>query len=148
MLTTKETPAHSKSGQNQGFKTWWQKNWKRVVAGVVVVGGTILVIKNWDKIVVVTEKLAAMLKPEAKLPTPVAVPNVVEEIDVAPVVELPKGAVRKSPDAPFAVIAHIRTLPEGWYASPEKIAEAMALQIELLPNQTLVDAYTKGIKVA
>ena len=32
MLTTKETPAHSKSGQNQGFKTWWQKNWIRNMA--------------------------------------------------------------------------------------------------------------------
>lgn len=148
MLITKETATHSENGQNQEVKTWWQKNWKKVVAGVVVVGGTILVIKNWDEIVVVAEKLAAMLKPEAKLPNPVTVPNVVEEIDVAPVVELAKNVVRKSPDVPFDVIAHIRTLPEGWHASPEKIAEAAELQIVLLPNQTLVDAYTKGIRVA
>lgn len=148
MLITKETATHSENGQNQGFKTWWQKNWKKIVADVVVVGGTILVIKNWDEIVVVAEKLAATLKPEAKVPTPVAVPKVVEEIDMAPVVELAKEAVRKSPEAPFDVIAHIRTLPEGWHASPEKIAEAAELQIVLLTNQTLVDAYIKGVRVA
>lgn len=148
MLITKETAVRSETDQNQGVNAWWKRNWKKVVAGVVVVGGTILVIKNWDGIVVVAEKLAAMLKAEAKLPNPVAVPNVVEEIDVAPVVELAKDVVRKSPDAPFDVIAHIRTLPEGWHASPEKVAEAAELQIVLLPNQTLVDAYTKGIRVA
>ncbi|MBR6115080.1 MAG: hypothetical protein IKQ10_07815 [Oscillospiraceae bacterium] len=144
----KETATHSENSQDQGIKAWWRKNWKKVVAGVVVVGGTILVIKNWDEIVAVAEKLAATLKPEAKVPTPVAVPNVVEEIDMTPVAELAKEVVRKSPEAPFDVIAHIRTLPEGWHASPEKIAEAAELQIVLLPNQTLVDAYTKGIKVA
>lgn len=148
MLILKETATHSENSQDQGIKAWWRKNWKKVVAGVVVVGGTILVIKNWDEIVAVAEKLAATLKPEAKVPTPVAVPNVVEEIDMTPVAELAKEVVRKSPEAPFDVIAHIRTLPEGWHASPEKIAEAAELQIVLLPNQTLVDAYTKGIKVA
>ena len=144
----KETATHSEISRDQGFKAWWKKNWKKVVAGVVIVGGTVLVIKNWDEIVEVAEKLAATLKPEAKVPTPVAVPKVIEEIDAAPVVELAKEAVRKSPEAPFDVIAHIRTLPEGWHASPEKIAEAAELHIVLLPNQTLVDAYIKGIKVA
>ena len=143
-----ETAIHSETNQDQWVKAWWKRNWKKVVAGVVVVGGTILVIKIWDEIVVVAEKLVATLKPEAKIPTPVAVSKVVEEIDVAPVVELAKEAVRKSPEAPFDVIAHIRTLPEGWHASPEKIAEAAELQIVLLPNQTLVDAYTKGVKIA
>ena len=38
MLITKETATHSENGQNQGVKTWWQKNWKKVVVGVVVVG--------------------------------------------------------------------------------------------------------------
>ena len=148
MRIKKETATHRESSRSQGFKTWWQTNWKKVVAGVVVIGGTILVIKNWGEIVVVTEKLAAMLKPEAKLPNPVAAPNVVEEIDIAPVVELAKDVVRKSPDAPFGVIAHIRTLPEGRHASSKKIAEAAELHIVLLPNQTLVDAYTKGVRVA
>ena len=148
MPTLNETAVHSETDQGQGFKAWWKRNWKKVVAGAVVVGGAILVIKNWDEIVVVAEKLAATLKPEAKVPTPVAVPKVVEEIDAAPIVELAKEVARKAPEAPFDVIAHIRTLPEGWHASPEKIAEAAELQIVLLPNQTLVDAYKKGVRVA
>lgn len=49
MLILKETATHSETDQNQGFKAWWKRNWKKVVAGVVVVGGTILVIKNWDE---------------------------------------------------------------------------------------------------
>ena len=107
-----------------------------------------MVIKNWDEIVAFAEKLAVTLKPEVKIKPPVEAPKVVGEIDVAPVLKQAKAIVRKSPGAPFDVIAHIRTLPEGWHASPEKIAEAAELQIVLLPNQTLVDAYTKGIRVA
>ena len=144
----KETSTHSITRQGQGVKAWWKKNWKKVIVGVVVIGGTILAIKNWDEIVIVTEKLTGTLKPEAKVPPPVVGPKVAEEIDVAPVMELVKETVRKSPEAPFDVIAHIRTLPEGWHASPEKIAEAAELQLVLLPNQTLVDAYIKGIKAA
>ena len=97
MLITKKTATHSENSQNQRFNAWWKKNWKKVVVSVVVVGGTILVIKNWDKILVAAEELAASLKPEAKMPTPVVAPNVVEEIDVAPIVELAKDVVRKSP---------------------------------------------------
>lgn len=148
MLITKETATQNGSRQDQGFRAWWKKNWKKVVAGIVIVGGTILVIKNWDEIAVVTEKLAARLKPKAKMSHPVVAPNVVEEVDVASVAELAKDAVRKSTKVPFDVIAHIRTLPDGWHASPEKIAEASELQIVLLPNQTLVDAYRKGVSVA
>ena len=139
----------SATSQNRGFKAWWKKHWKKVVAGVVVVvGGTILVIRNWDELVVAAEKLAAKLKPEEKLQPLVDVPEVVEEIDIAPVVELVKDAVRKSPEDPFDVTSHIRNLPEGRHASPGKIAEAMEHQIVLLPNQTFVSGYTKGIKVA
>lgn len=50
-----ETAIHSETNQDQGVKAWWKRNWKKVVAGVVVVGGTILVIKNWDEIVVVRD---------------------------------------------------------------------------------------------
>ena len=147
-LFLKKTADHNETEQNQGIKAWWKRNWKKVTVGVIIVGGTVLVIINREKIVVVAEKLAAIFKPDAKLPTPENVPEVVEEIDVAPVVELVKDAFRKSPKAPFDVIAHIRNLPEGRHASPEKIAEAAALQIVLLPTQTYVSAYTKGIRAA
>ena len=148
MLITKETANHSESSQDQRSKAWWKNNCKKVVAGLVVIGGTILVIKNWDEIVVVAEKLAATFKLEAKTPPSTVAFNVVEKTDVAPIIEMAKEVMRKTPEATFDVNTHVRTLPEGWHASPEKLAEAAELQIVLLPNQTLVDAYTKSIKVA
>ena len=38
---------------------------------------------------------------------------------------------------------HVRTMAEGKHHSDAKAAEAMALGIDLLPNQTLVGPYTK-----
>ena len=47
------------------------------------------------------------------------------------------------PQEPVDVCMHIRTLTGGRVHSAEKAAEAKALGILLLPNQTLVDPYTK-----
>lgn len=48
-----------------------------------------------------------------------------------------------SPQRAFAVKSHIRNLSGGRHHSAEKVAEAATLGIFLLPNQTLVDGYTK-----
>lgn len=48
----------------------------------------------------------------------------------------------------FGVMEHIRNLPAGWHASQEKINKANELGIELMDNQTFVDAYMKGTKAA
>ena len=48
----------------------------------------------------------------------------------------------------FGVMEHIRNLPTGWHASQEKIKRANEMGIELMDNQTFVDAYMKGTKVA
>lgn len=47
------------------------------------------------------------------------------------------------PQEPIDVSMHIRTLTGGRVHSAEKAAEAEALGIFLLPNQTIVDPYTK-----
>ncbi len=44
---------------------------------------------------------------------------------------------------PFEVSSHIRNLPQGQHASPEKVAEALENGITLLDGQTLVDSYMK-----
>lgn len=41
------------------------------------------------------------------------------------------------------VPGHIRTLPEGYHASPAKIAEATERGIELMENQTFVDPHNR-----
>lgn len=43
----------------------------------------------------------------------------------------------------FDVSPHIRTMAEGKHHSAKKAVEAEKLGISLLPNQTLVDSYTK-----
>lgn len=48
----------------------------------------------------------------------------------------------------FNVESHLRELPKGFNHSIEKELEALKLGIELKPNQTLVNAYIKGNKVA
>lgn len=48
-----------------------------------------------------------------------------------------------SPTAAFNVSSHVRTMPIGRHHSAAKALEAAGLGIYLLPNQTLVDAYTK-----
>ncbi len=52
------------------------------------------------------------------------------------------------PSIPFEVRRHIRTLPEGWKASPGKIVSAFEYNIILTERQTWVDSYTKGGNVA
>ena len=49
---------------------------------------------------------------------------------------------------PFEVSRHIRTLPLGQHASPEKVEAALKLDIILQDGQTLVDAYMKGVTAA
>lgn len=49
---------------------------------------------------------------------------------------------------PFEVHQHIRNLPEGRHHSMEKAMEAAELGISLLPDQTIVDSYTRYSRVA
>ncbi|MCQ9209414.1 hypothetical protein [Granulicatella seriolae] len=48
----------------------------------------------------------------------------------------------------FDVSGHPRNLPMARNASPEKIAMATELGINLLPQQTWVNTYTKGLSAA
>ena len=50
--------------------------------------------------------------------------------------------------SPCRVKGHFRILPDGWHASPEKIAEARKANIILMNGQTWVKSYTKGGVVA
>lgn len=45
---------------------------------------------------------------------------------------------------PFNVKDHLRNLPEGWHASPEKIAEAELLGIELFQIKLWLTLIRKG----
>ena len=139
----KETTANPENEQRRQIKAWWKKHWKKVVGGVIVVAGTALIVKNW------TEILELFNLPADALPIePVDISSAAQEISANSAIELTAETIRKAPEVPFDVCAHVRNLPEGWHASPEKLAEAAALNIILLPNQTLVDSYVKCKQVA
>ncbi len=125
------------------FINWVKAHKKQLIlAGISVTAiiGIILGLKNREAIAELWVTLENSLKkPTGNLPetlsTAKVVPPVVEEA-----VEVRSYT---SPLKAFDVSQHIRNLSGGRHHSMEKAAEAAAMGIELLPNQTLVDSYTK-----
>lgn len=127
----------------KGFIVWIKTHKKQLlIAGISVTAiiGIILGLKNKEAIKELWETLENSLsKTSDKLPESITIvqtsPPVIEE--VIPI------RMYTSPQEPFDVSQHIRNLSGGRHHSVEKAAEAAALGIDLLPNQTLVDTYTK-----
>ena len=129
--------------KKDSFKAWVIAHKKQLIlAGISisVVLGIILGIKNKDAL----EELWTAMKLKIR-----NVPKT--ELTVEPIsqtstpqlqiVTAPHTYTR--PQEPVNVGLHNRTLSGGRTHSAEKTAEALALGIDLLPNQTLVDPYTK-----
>lgn len=113
-----------------------------LLAGISVVAfiGAVLCVKNREKLVELLEALENSIKnPPTKNAATVPVPQMTKS--VTEVVQLPRSYT--SPQIPFDVSQHIRTMSDRKHHSAQKAAEAEALGISLLPNQTLVDTYTK-----
>lgn len=127
----------------KGFIAWVNAHKKQLlIAGisVTVIIGIIIGLKNKKAIKELWEALENSLsKTPVKLPESITIvqtsPSVVEE--VIPV------RLYTSPQESFDVSQHIRNLSGGRRHSAEKAAEAAVLGISLLPNQTIVDTYTK-----
>ena len=113
-----------------------------ILAGVSIttIIGVILGLKNKDAL---AELWATLSKSITKAPVETAVAACAAT--ATPVLEAMASTRSYTPPTEaFDVSRHIRTMAEGWHHSAEKAAEAAALGIELLPNQTLVGPYTKG----
>lgn len=122
----------------------WVKSHKTelILAGVSIttIIGVILGLKNKDAL---AELWATLSKTITKAPVEMAV--AASAAAATPVLEtVASTRAYTPPTEAFDVSRHIRTMAEGWHHSAEKAAEAAALGIELLPNQTLVGPYTKG----
>lgn len=122
----------------------WVKSHKTelILAGVSIttIIGVILGLKNKDAL---AELWATLSKSITKAPMETAV--AASAATVTPVLEtVASTRAYTPPTEAFDVSRHIRTMAEGWHHSAEKAAEAAALGIELLPNQTLVGPCTKG----
>ncbi len=127
-----------------GFIDWVKAHKKQLIAagvGIISIIGIILGLKNKDALEVLWASLAERIK---KVPSAVAEALPATPV-VAPVLEtVTSTRTYTPPTEAFDVSRHIRTMSAGRHHSAGKAVEAAALGIELLPNQTLVDAYTKG----
>ncbi len=93
-----------------------------------------------------TKEVAKTISEKAETVTQVVEAAV--ETSIENIVEVPPIPIEEVPEVisrnPFMVTGHPRTLHAGCHPSPAKIAEAKAMGITLLENQTWVDPYLKG----
>lgn len=132
--------------EHKGIIQWIKEHKKELIIAGVSIEALVLVvigIKNKDAI----KELWESLKNNA-IQTSLKVSDAATEVVMeAPIESFQNGVstiASNSEAIPFEVRRHIRNLPEGWHASPEKIEEALKNSIILMDGQTWVDGYMKG----
>ena len=137
---------------------WVKEHKKQLIIAGIGIGTLILIIwgiKNRKTI----ESLLDSLKDAVKNPTAKNAEEISKAVMERALVPEPIPLPEPDPvivpvtasnleELPFAVRRHIRNLPDGWHASPEKIEEALRNNITLMDGQTWVDSYLKGSVVA
>jgi len=123
----------------------WIKEHKKelIIAGISIGTLIILGIKNRAAIKALWYSLRKVVKHPAVKVTE-TVTKVMVEMPQEPINEVITAVTSNSDTIPFEVSRHIRNLPDGWHASPEKVAEALKNNILLMDGQTWVDSYMKG----
>lgn len=131
----------------------WIKEHKKelILAGVsfTAIISIILSIKNRGSITALWEYLKNSIEKAQTKMQPNSYGNM-EKITVRPIakiVSIPEVPLETT-KIPINVCAHIRNLPDGHHASPEKMAEAFEQNIFLKPNQTLVKSHIRELNVA
>lgn len=120
---------------------WLVEHKKQLIIGglsITAIMGIILGLKNKDAIMELWLELDKIINKSSKI--------IPEETSVVQVSNLSLGKVVSSYAVlhePVDVKQHLRMLPEGKLHSMEKAIEAESLGIVLLPNQTIVNSYTK-----
>ena len=136
IITVEEPTMASDNTLTSKVKTWID-NHKMLVA----IGGSVVLAA------VVAILLRKMNVPEAtinEIVEPLKVGNAASnQKEMINVVEEITKRQYTLPTTPFDVTTHPRKLPIGQHASPEKIAQAAMLGIDLGEHQTLVDGYLK-----
>lgn len=125
---------------------WIKEHKKQLIIAGISIGTLILIIlgiKNRAAIRAAWDSLKGVVKhPTSKASEEIA--KVVTGISPAPAPEIVTAVASNSETIPFEVIRLIRNLPDGWHASPEKVAEALKNNIILMDGQTWVEGYMKG----
>lgn len=130
--------------EKTGFLQWVKANRKQlIIAGVsiAVVIGFVVGVKNKETILELWSSLEMKITGGTKKVTG---NKSIQQIDIDSfnTVVKPRGYIASA--LPFDVSQHIRTLSGGRQHSTEKAIEASELGIMLMPNQTIVNSYTKG----
>ena len=136
--------------ERKGFIHWIKEHKKELIIAGVSIGALALIvlgIENRDAIKEVWDSLRNVVKYPTEKLTETAT-KVAVEIPQDSVMKVVSAMASNSSSIPFEVSRHIRNLPDGWHASPEKVAEALKNNIILLDGQTWVDSYVKGGAVA
>lgn len=126
---------------------WIKGHKKQLIIAGISIGTLILIIlgiKNKATIKAVWDSLRGVVKHPTAEPAKEVV-KVISETPPVPASEIVTCVASNSKTLPFEVSRHIRNLPDGWHASPEKIAEALKNNIILVDGQTWVDSYMKGV---
>ena len=132
--------------ERKGLIRWIKKHKNELIIAGISIGTLILIIlgiKNRATIKALWESLRnVMIHPNAKVTE--VVTKVTVEIPQEPIKEVVTAVTSNTDTIPFEVSRHIRNLPDGWHASPEKVAEALKNNIILMDGQTWVESYMKG----
>lgn len=124
---------------------WIKKHKAELIIAGFSIGTLILMvlgIKNHAMIKSLWESLRASVEqPRVNMTT---VTKVTVDVQPEPIKEVFTTIQSNSDPLPYEVSRHIRNLPEGWHASPEKIASALENNITLMDSQTWVESYMKG----
>lgn len=132
--------------ERKSLISWIKEHKKELIFAGISIGTLILIIlgiKNKAEIKALWDALRKVVKqPTAKVTETVT--KVAVEIPQDPIKEVVTAVASNSDTIPFEVSRHIRNLPDGWHASPEKVAEALKNNIILMDGQTWVDSYMKG----
>ena len=138
-----EQSMESSSESKKGVLVWIKEHKAQLIlAGVSITAivGIIWGVKNKDELTKLWSSLAKSIKMDS-VTTTTSMPK------MATATPATEAILRKrpytSPTEAFDVRRHIRTMAAGKHHSVAKAAEAAKLGIDLLPNQTLVDPYTK-----
>lgn len=136
--------------ERKGLICWIKEHKKELVIAGISAGTIILIvlgIKNREIIKAIWDSLKKAVKqPTVKVTETIT--KVTVEIPQEHIQEAITAVASNTESLSFEVSRHIRNLPDGWHASPEKVAEALKNDIVLMDGQTWVDSYVKGCVAA
>ena len=131
--------------ERRGLIRWIKKHRTELVIAGIGIGAVLLTIwgiRNKEEIKALWDSLRKVVE-QPTVKAIEAVAEVTVEIPQKPIQEVTTVTATNLDSLPFEVRSHIRNLPAGQHASPEKIAEALEHNINLGNGQTWVDGYTK-----